>query len=365
MKLSKRNWLVRLYLFNYNFTLRDCDYPYTDLCHLMRVILIWLPFKFVAGAVLLSALVGGVLICVALTLLSFYFVKESWGFPDTQIGTSWQLRNFHRRLIDASDTFVKYTVENVHIAHYSKYINPIFFSQNPLPNLSWQWKTVSIFGDIPRTHHPLFYRQPHRFAGSDCTNRFWNNAPSEANSFNNCYPLPIVLQLERQINIGISMIENWRLWRQVQRELFNSIKFLRFNEDIWPFYIERKIGYIYAFVSSLGTVFSSTSSFVSDSYGKKSYYCYPNLPITDSNQTVGKSSDSFLYFYLSLIVLSLIFPFLSLRCFLARKFLSGIFFFFLGYALWVTGFSGFLWGDWGALWRFKACRWFGWFAYPA
>ena len=57
MKLSKRNWLVRLYLFNYNFTLRDCDYPYTDLCHLMRVILIWLPFKFVAGAVLLSALV--------------------------------------------------------------------------------------------------------------------------------------------------------------------------------------------------------------------------------------------------------------------------------------------------------------------
>lgn len=54
MKLSRANALVRIFEFNYRFS--DNTAPAnTDLCHFMRVILVWLPLKFAFGLFTVAA----------------------------------------------------------------------------------------------------------------------------------------------------------------------------------------------------------------------------------------------------------------------------------------------------------------------
>ncbi len=71
MMISSRNILARLYRFN--FTLSEQHPPIdTNLCHFMRVILLWLPLKLI-GFICLAALFSTVIIILPVTNLGFYF----------------------------------------------------------------------------------------------------------------------------------------------------------------------------------------------------------------------------------------------------------------------------------------------------
>lgn len=56
MTVNSKSFLGRLYRLNFDFTPNYYE-PYTNLCHFMRVILIWLPLKIAVVAGLIAAAV--------------------------------------------------------------------------------------------------------------------------------------------------------------------------------------------------------------------------------------------------------------------------------------------------------------------
>ena len=72
MKIRRRNLLARIYIFNFLFWSDEVAPMQTDLCHFMRVVLLWLPLKILTILFLafVAAWVGFVL---PITALGFPF----------------------------------------------------------------------------------------------------------------------------------------------------------------------------------------------------------------------------------------------------------------------------------------------------
>jgi len=75
MVISKKNVLARLYSFNYEWVSDSYYTPDTNLCHFMRVVLLWLPAKCFVVIALVAVVIIGVIVLPIIEFGLWFYIN--------------------------------------------------------------------------------------------------------------------------------------------------------------------------------------------------------------------------------------------------------------------------------------------------